>query len=149
MTNMIIGHDLTKMWQFLCSLACESWSPKSGNLCPDWNQESSGQSHLNLNRTVWTLCKGSPLEKNLNLRPSNCWKCIEIVNPTIITLFCIILNIFRSLHQVGLFGSWGGGGLHVHPPAYGPDMNTIQPCSQALSSPEWEERAWEWGWIQF
>ena len=32
----------------------------------------------------------------------NCWKCNEIVNPTITTIFCIILNILRS-HQVDLF----------------------------------------------
>ena len=33
----------------------------------------------------------------------NGWKCIEIVNPTITTLFCIILNLFRS-HQLDLSG---------------------------------------------
>ena len=37
---------------------------------------------------------------------SNCWKCIEIVNHTITTLF---LYLLRS-HQADLFGSWGGGG---------------------------------------
>ena len=69
--------------------------------------------------------------KNLTLRSSICWKCNEIVNPTITTLFCIILYILRS-HQADLLGSWGkGGGGDVRacactsrtlPPAYGPDM---------------------------
>ena len=42
----------------------------------------------------WTLCKGfrevrghAPWENIRNLRSSNCWKCIEIVNPTTTTLF--------------------------------------------------------------
>ena len=37
------------------------------------------------------------LEKIQNLKSSNCWKCIEIVNPTITTLFCIILNLLQSI----------------------------------------------------
>ena len=42
-------------------------------------------------------------------------KCNEIVNPTITTLFCIILKILRS-HEADLLGSWGGGGgLRAHP----------------------------------
>ena len=82
-------------------------------------------------RDAWTLCKvfflggGGPRgmlpwKKIRNLRSSDCWKCIEIVNLTITMLFCIILNILRS-HQADLFGSWGGG---WHPPAYGPDIFT-------------------------
>ena len=43
-----------------------------------------------------------PRKKIRNL--SCCWKCIEIVNPTITTLFCIILNLLRT-HQADLFGS--------------------------------------------
>ena len=68
-----------------------------------------------LNRDGWKLCKGfrevrwhAYPEKIRNLSSSNCWKCIEIVNLTITTLFCIILNLLRS-HQADLFGSGGGG----------------------------------------
>ena len=43
--------------------------------------------------------------KILSLRSSVCWKCNEIVNPTITMLFCIILNILRS-HQADLLDSW-------------------------------------------
>ena len=47
------------------------------------------------------------------MRSSNCWKCAEIVNPTITTLFCIIFkNLLRS-HQADLLGSCA-------PPVYGP-----------------------------
>ena len=53
---------------------------------------------------VWGGGHASP-EKFWNLRSSNCWKCIETVNPTITTLFCFILNLLRS-RQADLFGSW-------------------------------------------
>ena len=57
-----------------------------------------------------------------NARSSNCWNCIEIVNPTVITLFCIILNILRS-NQVDLSGSSTSPPppTHTHP-AYGPAL---------------------------
>ena len=45
-------------------------------------------------------------EKNINLMSSNCWKCTEIVNPTITMLFCIIFKLLWS-HQADFFGSWG------------------------------------------
>ena len=120
-----------KLWQilwefyqniFLCSLACESCYSKSGYSCPDWSwvgirdsQVKSGQSRLI--RDAWTLCKGfgggggvlghAPRENNRNLRSSNCWKCIKIVNPTITTLFLHHFKYLRS-HQADLFGSCGG-----------------------------------------
>ena len=33
-------------------------------------------------------------KKIINLMSSNCWKGTKIVNPTITTLFCIILNLY-------------------------------------------------------
>ena len=33
------------------------------------------------------------------MRSSNCWKCIESVNPTITTLFFIILNLFYAIKR--------------------------------------------------
>ena len=49
-------------------------------------------------------------------------KYIEIVNPTITTLFCIILNFLQS-HQVDLFGSWAEVCAHPrHPIAYRPGI---------------------------
>ena len=71
-----------------------------------------------LNRDGWTLCKVSrrryvqeaaPPEKIQNLRSSNCWKCIEIVNPAITNitaLFPIILFILRSHRRT--FSTLGG-----------------------------------------
>ena len=52
-----------------------------------------------------------------NLSSSNCWKCIEIVNPNITTLFCIILNLLRS-NQADLSDS-----RPPPPPAYGPEQH--------------------------
>ena len=40
-----------------------------------------------------------------NLRSSNGWKCIQIVNPTITTLFLYHFKSF-TIHQADLFGSW-------------------------------------------
>ena len=70
----------------------------------------------------WTLCKvlrgvGGMLPRKS--RSSNYWKCIEIVNSTTTTLFCIILNLLRS-NQADLFGSWRVRAHPAHPPAYGP-----------------------------
>ena len=48
-------------------------------------------------------------QKNFELlRTSTVWKYIEIVNSTVTTLFCILLNLLRS-HQQSCFGSWGWG----------------------------------------
>ena len=51
-----------------------------------------------------------PREEIRNLRSSNCWKCIESVNPTITTLFLYIILIILRSHQAERFGSWGVGG---------------------------------------
>ena len=68
-----------------------------------------------------------PGKKNRNLRSSNCWKCIEIANPTTTTLFLYHFKFFTT-HQADLFGSWGGGGgacaPHASPPAY----SIVQAC---------------------
>ena len=51
----------------------------------------------------------------------DCWKCIEIVNPTTTTLFCIISNLLPCLrsHLANLLGSWGGE-------AYAPPCNVAR-----------------------
>ena len=54
-----------------------------------------------------------PRKKISHLRSSNCWKCIEIDNPTITTLFCIISNLLRS-HQADAFGSGETHAYHAH-----------------------------------
>ena len=59
--------------------------------------------------------------KNRNLRSSNCWKCIEILNATITTL-CLYHFKFFTTHKAYLFRSWGGGGCVRTPPAYGPNL---------------------------
>ena len=63
----------------------------------------------------WTLCLGfrevrghAPREKNRNLRSSNSWKCIEIVNPTTTTLFLYHFKSFTI--PSGPFRLFGGGG---------------------------------------
>ena len=104
----------------LGSLVCESYSgfsskvgtipPKSGRL--DTARVLEGYEGMLPRKKIWKL------------RSSNCWnwKCTEIVNLTITTLFCIILNILRS-HQADLFGSLGGGGAYAPCatlPCYGP-----------------------------
>ena len=53
-----------------------------------------------------------PRKKIRNLRSSNCWKCIEIVNPIINVLFLYHFKYFTIPS--------GGGGVRAHPPAYGP-----------------------------
>ena len=109
---------------FLCSLACESCSSKSGYSCLGWSRVGiqnspvkSGHSHLI--RDGWALCLGvflgggvrghAPPEKNRNLKTSNCWKCVEIVNPTITALY---LGHFKSftVPSGGPFWLLGGGG---------------------------------------
>ena len=80
---------------------------------PD-SQAKSGQSRLN--RDGWTLYKGFRVirgHRPPGLQTAGKWKYTEIVNLTITTLFCIILNILRS-HQADLFGSWGEG-VRAHP----------------------------------
>ena len=42
------------------------------------------------------------------MRSLTCLKCIEIVNPTITTIFCIILNLIPS-YQAYLFATAAGG----------------------------------------
>ena len=74
-----------------------------------------------LNRDGWTLCKvfrGGPAAcYNVPWKFANCWKCIEIVNPTITMLFCIILNLTG-----GPFWLLGVCVHAMHPPAYRPDV---------------------------
>ena len=68
-----------------------------------------------------------------NLRSSNCWKCIKIVNPTITTLFLHHFKYLRS-HQADLFGSCGGcggGGVHAHLRAC---QNRISPVNTTVFS---------------
>ena len=78
------------------------------------SQVESRQSRLN--RDSWTLCKGfrevrghAPSEKMRNWRPSNCWKCIGIVNPTTTTLILYHLEFF-TIPLGGNFWLLGGGG---------------------------------------
>ena len=90
------------------------------------SQVESGQSRLTLDS--WTLCKSfrevrahaSP-EKIRNLRSSNCWKCIQIVNATATTLFLYHFKSF-TIPSGGPFWLFGGGGACAPraPPAYGP-----------------------------
>ena len=70
---------------------------------------------IRLIRDGWTLCKGfggggagacSTGKKYINLRSSNCWKYIEIVNPTITTLFLYHFKSF-TIPSGRTFGSWG------------------------------------------
>ena len=56
--------------------------------------------------------------KNRNLRYSNCWKCIEIVNPTITTL---VLYHFKSF-TIPSGGPFWFPRAPPPPPAYGPEM---------------------------
>ena len=62
----------------------------------------------------------SPGKKIRNLRSSNCWKCIEVVNPTITTL---LLYHFKSLTIPSGGPFWLLGGA---PPAYGPEYIIIE-----------------------
>ena len=50
-----------------------------------------------------------PQKKNINLRSSNCWKCTEIVNLTIIVLFLYHFKYFTILSG-GPFWFLGVGG---------------------------------------
>ena len=53
--------------------------------------------------------RGHATPKNIkHLRSSNCWKCIEIVNPTTTTLFLYHFKSFTiPSDQADHFGSWG------------------------------------------
>ena len=48
------------------------------------------------------------------MRFSNCWKCIESVNPTITTLFFYHFKSFLC-HQAASLAPGGGGGVRAHP----------------------------------
>ena len=84
------------------------------------SQVESRQSHLN--RDSWTFCKGFrevrghvPSEKMRNWRPSNCWKYIEIVNPTTTTLILYHFGFF-TIPSGGPSWLLGGGGGCVRTP---------------------------------
>ena len=132
--------------------------------CPDWSrveirdsQVESGQSRLTLDSL--TLCKGfrevrvhaSP-EKIRNLRSSNCWKCIQIVNPTTTTLFLYHFKSF-TIPSGGSFWLLGGclRTLRTPPPlhAYGPGVNSFNRSSRygeswldCKSLQNWTTRIW-------
>ena len=79
-----------------------------------------------------------PPEKIRNLRSSNCWKCIEIVNLTITLLFLYHLKYF-TISSGGPFWLLGGGCVRTPrtPPAYGPVLVKYRFTSalyQALAS---------------
>ena len=128
MTNIMIFYQNI----FLCSLACESCSSKLGFSCPDLSrvgirasQVKSGESRLL--RDGWVLCKGfgggggpgacSLRKKNRNLRSSNCWKSIELVNHTITTLFLYHFKYFTT-PSGGPFWPLGGALLPTYGPVY-------------------------------
>ena len=70
-----------------------------------------------------------PREKNrTDLRSSNCWKCIGIVNLTITTLFFYHFKSF-TIPSGGPFWLLGGGGgrVRAHP--------ALSPCLRAWISP--------------
>ena len=52
----------------------------------------------------------APPEKIRNLRSSNCWKCIEIINPIINVLFLYHFKYFT------IPSGGGGGDACAHPP---------------------------------
>ena len=56
-----------------------------------------------------------PRKKNRNLSSSNCWECIEIVNPNIATLFPIIFSSF-TVSSGGPFWLLGGACAPRAPP---------------------------------
>ena len=67
-----------------------------------------------LTRDAWTICKGFGgsqrmllRKKTWNLRSSNCWKCIEIVNHTITMLFLYNFKYF-TIPSGGPFWLLGG-----------------------------------------
>ena len=110
------------------SMACESWSSKSVGILALSRLNSSRNSGfssrvgtlLPIIWDSWTLCAGfrevrghAPQEKIRDLRSSNCWKCIEIVNPTTTTLF---LYHFKSF-TIRLGGPFWllGRGVRAHP----------------------------------
>ena len=55
-----------------------------------------------------------PRKEDRNLRSSNCWKCIQIVNPTTTTLYLYYFISF-SIQSGGLFWFLGEG-VRPHPP---------------------------------
>ena len=67
----------------------------------------SGGRKIKLTASVTIQMSGGmlPKGKKWNLRTSNCWKCVELSE----SYHLIILYHFKSLtiHQAGLFGSWG------------------------------------------
>ena len=63
-----------------------------------------------------------PGEKIRNLRSSNCWKCMEIVNPTTTTLF---LFHFKSSYDPIRRTFLALGHTAQPPPAYGPVEATL------------------------
>ena len=98
------------------------------------SQAKSGQSRLN--RNGWTLCKEFwgiqeqvLLAKNQNFKSSNCWICIETVNPTT-TLFCVILNLLRS-NQASLFGFCG---VRAHP-SHPSHPSCLRACTEMKLGP--------------
>ena len=135
------------LWQFnnnifLCSLACESWSWKSGySPCPDWSRVGIRDSQVESGHSCliwdsWTLCMGfrevrehAPRVKIKNLRSSNCWKCIEIANPTTTTFFLYHFKSF-TIPSGGPFWLLGGGG--VHPPCLRACDNLIKLLKSAV-----------------
>ena len=58
----------------------------------------------------------SSRKKIRNLRSSNCWKCIQIVNPNITTLFLYDFESF-TIPSGGPFWLLGGGGGSCSPRA--------------------------------
>ena len=100
-------------------MTCGSCSSKSGYLCPDLSRVGIWNSPVKLRhshpiRDSWTLCLDSwgvrrqaPPEKFRNLRFSKCWKCVEIVNPTITALYLGHLQFF-TVPSGGPFWLLGG-----------------------------------------
>ena len=71
----------------------------------------------------WGVQGQASLEKFRNLRSSNCWKCVEIVNLTITALYLGHFKFFTVPSGGPFWLLGGGGGARAHPaqsPAHGP-----------------------------
>ena len=127
---------------------------------PDWSRVGIGDSHEESGRSreiwdSWTLSKGfrevrghATPEKIRNLRSSNCWKCIQIVNPATTTLVFYHFKSF-TIAPGGPFLPLGGCVRTPRtPPAYGPAESFNIRTFPYLFSVKLETQCYQLGWTR-
>ena len=84
-------------------------------------------------KVLWGLLRHGSLGKNRNLRSSNCWKCIEIVNLTITTLFLYHFKSF-TIPSGGPFWLLGGVCAPRAPPCLQAcDLSRLSRCDAEIA----------------